>query len=53
MVYFEEPWRILGSGYSAQVTKECIDYEFKSADNPYLPTNFCKLLSLTHYSIYL
>ena len=30
--------------------KEFIDYELKSADNPYVLTNFCKLLSLTHYT---
>ena len=35
--------------YSAQAIKECIDYELKSADNPYVLTNFCKLLSLTYY----
>ena len=34
---------------SAQAIKECIDYELKSADNPYVLTNFCKLLSLTSY----
>ena len=34
---------------SAQAIKECIDYELKSADNPYVLTNFCKLLSLTYY----
>ena len=30
--------------------KECIDYEHKSADNPYVLTNFCKLLSVTYYN---
>ena len=35
-------------GYSAQAIKGCIDYELKSADNPYVLTNFCKLLSLTY-----
>ena len=30
---------------------ECIDYELKSADNPYVLTNFCKLLSFTYYNI--
>ena len=29
-------------GYSAQAIEECIDYELKSADNPYVPMNFCK-----------
>ena len=38
-------------GYSAQAIKECIDYELKSADNPCVLTNFCKLLSLTYYRI--
>ena len=28
----------------------CIDYELKSADNLYVLTNFCKLLSLTYYT---
>ena len=28
----------------------CIYYEIKSADNPYVLTNFCKLLSLTYYT---
>ena len=37
-------------GYSAQAIKECIDYELKSADNPCVLTNFCKLLSLTYYN---
>ena len=36
-------------GYSPQAIKECIDYEPKSADNPYVLTNFCKLLSLNYY----
>ena len=30
--------------------KKCIDYEPKSADNPNVLANFCKLLSLTYYS---
>ena len=30
---------------SAQAIKESIDYELKSADNPYVLTNFCRLLS--------
>ena len=29
-------------GYSAQVIKECVNYELKSADNPCVLTNFCK-----------
>ena len=37
-------------GYSAQAIKECIDYDLKSANNPYVLTNFCQLLSLTCYS---
>jgi hypothetical protein len=41
--------RLKTGGYSAQAIKECIDYEVKSADNPYVLTNFCKLLSLTYY----
>ena len=49
MAYFIRPWCLLG-GYSAQAIKECIDYEFKSAGNPKVLTNFCKLLSLTYYS---
>ena len=49
MVYFIWPWCLPG-GYSTQAIKECIDYELKSADNPYVLTNFCKLLSLTYYS---
>ena len=47
MAYFTQPWCLLG-GYSAQVIRKCIDYELKSTDNPYLLTNFCKLLSLTY-----
>ena len=35
-------------GYSAQAIKEYMDYELKSANNPYVLTNFCKLLSLTY-----
>ena len=48
MAYFIRHWCLPG-GYSAQAIKECIDYELKSADNPYALTNFCKLLSLTYY----
>ena len=49
MAYFIWPWCLLG-GYSAQAIKECIDYELKSADIPYVLANFCKLLSLTYYN---
>ena len=49
MANFIWPWCFPG-GYSAQTIKECIDYELKSADNPYVLTTFCKLLSLTYYS---
>ena len=31
--------------------QKCIDQKLKSADNPYVLTNFCKLLSLTYCSI--
>ena len=49
MAYFIQPLCLPG-GYSAQAIKECIDYELKSADNPCVLTNFCKLLSLTYYN---
>jgi hypothetical protein len=48
MAYFILPWCLLG-GYSAQAIKECKEYELKSADDPYVLANFCKLLSLTYY----
>ena len=44
-------WCLLG-GYSSRAIKECIDYELKSADNPYVLTKICKLLSLTYYTLY-
>jgi len=43
MAYFIWPWCVFG-GYSAQAIEECIDYQLASADNPYVLTNFCKLL---------
>ena len=35
MAYFIWPCCLLG-GYSAQAIKECIGYELKYADNPYV-----------------
>ena len=49
MAYFIWPWCLLG-GYSAQAIKESLDYELKTADNPYVLTNFWKLCSLTWFS---
>jgi hypothetical protein len=49
MAYFVWPWCLPG-GYSAQAIKECIDYELKSTNNPYVLTKFWKLLSLAYYS---
>ena len=51
MAYFIWPWCLPG-GYSAQAIKGCIDYKLKSADNLYVLTNVCKLLSLTYYIIH-
>ena len=50
MAYLNRPWCPPG-GYSAQAIKEYIDYELKCADNPYILTDFFKLLSLTYYSL--
>ena len=50
MACFIWPWCLPG-GYSARAIKECIDYELKSAENPYVLTNFCKLLSWTYYTL--
>ena len=51
MAYFMWPWCLLGD-YLAQAIKECIHYELTSAYNPYVRTNFCKLLSLTYYTFH-